>query len=196
MIPIKGRTNHETLAKDNRDLALTTLALETNGRRLLDVIEAALFVGARPLTWTTVSQALPGASKRDFQRAIGELRIRYRRQRRPYGVVRRDDGFVLELVDPYRTDLLERMQSQHPVKLDRAVINVLSVVAYRQPIAKGDLDELLGLDVAGPLRQLVRRGLVTVTDPNAKPALYGTTERFLELFGLESLADLPARDDL
>lgn len=174
----------------------TDATAERTSQKLVEVIEAALFVGAKPLTWETVSQALSDVSKREFREAIGELTRRYRRQHRPYGVLRRDDGFVLELIEPFRSDLLERLQNQRPVKLDRGVINALSVVAYRQPIAKLDVDELLGLDSAGALRQLVRRGLIQVEESQEKAVRYVTTDRFLELFALDSLADLPARDDL
>lgn len=166
-------------------------------RELVDVVEAALFVGARPLSVADVVEACPGVAPIDVRAALDELRRRYRRQRRPYTVARRGEGCVLELIEPLRSEIVERFRRQHTVKLNRTAIEVLSVVAYRQPIAKAGVDELLGMDAAGPLRQLVRRGLVALEDAGAgAPARYVTTPRFLEVFALDSLADLPSSQDL
>jgi segregation and condensation protein B len=168
-----------------------------SGLELLDVVEAALFVGARPLSEADVVEACPSVAQSDVRSALRELRRRYRRQRRPYTVARRGEGYVLELIEPHRSEILERVRRRHAVKLNRTAVEVLSVVAYRQPIAKADVEELLGMDAGGPLRQLVRRGLVALEAANdGSPARYVTTPRFLEVFSLDSLADLPSSQDL
>lgn len=166
-----------------------------NERRLVEVIEAALFVGAKPLSSSVVAEAFPDVSNVAFHDAIRRLQARYRSERRPYGIVRRNGGFVLELMEPFRTELVARVRDQNQVKLTRAAIDVLSVVAYRQPIEKLAIDELLGLDTTGTLRQLVRRGLLAIDKADGTAARYVTSQRFLQVFGLDSLADLPAGED-
>lgn len=83
------------------------------------------------------------------------------------------------------------------------MIEILSLVAYRQPITRAAIEEFIGEDVGAILRQLVRRELIAQAtvekksdDEPQSPKAYVTTARFLDLFGLENLADLPATEDL
>jgi segregation and condensation protein B len=88
---------------------------------------------------------------------------------------------------------------QREARLSTAAIDVLALVAYRQPATKAEIDSLRGADSAGLLRQLVRRGLIQVVyraDAAQREVSYGTTPRFLEWFGLQSLDDLPRTQDL
>ena len=170
-----------------------------NDDKLVQVVEALLFVGTAPVHPDLIGQVFPQVSARDVDRAIAALRENYRRQNRPYVIVQRpNEGYRLELVDPYRSELAEKTRGQRSIKLTRSAIDILSVVAYRQPIDKEQVREIVGLDPSSVLRQLVRRGLLTTelsTDAKSV-AKYITAPRFLEVFGLESLADVPASDDL
>ena len=167
------------------------------GSLLLEVLEALLFVGTQPLTAESLLQAYPEVKKQDFDQAIADLRQRYRQQQRPYNIVRDEEGYTLELAEPYLTELAEKTRSQRQIKLPRATIDVLSVVAYRQPIEKAAVDEIIGMDTGATLRQLVRRGLLSIEKSEDHPSpRYITAPRFLDLFGLDSLADVPLSDDL
>ena len=84
-------------------------------------------------------------------------------------------------------------------RLSTAAIDVLALVAYRQPATKAEIDSLRGAESGALLRQLVRRGLIQVVyrgEASRKEVSYGTTARFLELFGLQTLDDLPRTRDL
>lgn len=84
-------------------------------------------------------------------------------------------------------------------RLSNVAIDVLALVAYRQPVTKSDLDSLRGADSGALLRQLVRRGLIQIVqagEGKRKIVTYETTPRFLEMFGLQSLDDLPKTHDL
>ncbi|MBY0585810.1 SMC-Scp complex subunit ScpB [bacterium] len=163
-----------------------------------DVVEAALFVGQEALEAESFCRAIPEVSPAEFEAAVEELRHRYRQENRPYHVRRTRGGYLLELKDPYRAELVGRWIGQRQIKLSRSAIDVLSVVTYRQPITKAGVDGLVGFDSAPALRQLVRRGLL-MTGPSAEdeatPA-YSTAPRFLEIFGLESMDDVPSSDQL
>lgn len=163
---------------------------------LAAALEAILFVGQEPLTVQRVVEALPAQSTAEVERAIHELGLKYRRQRRPYQIERTEVGYRLALIEPYQTDLRERMRQQRSVKLNRPLVEVLSVVAYRQPITRRQIEELVGIEVGSLLRQLVRRQLIALGDAAGEGDAYRTTSRFLELFNLQSLADLPATADL
>jgi len=84
-------------------------------------------------------------------------------------------------------------------RLSTQAIDVLALVAYRQPATKVEIDSLRGAESASLLRQLVRRGLIQVmyrAEAERKEVSYGTTARFLEMFGLQSLDDLPKTQEL
>jgi segregation and condensation protein B len=159
------------------------------------VLEAALFVGGPPLSVDSLLEAFPSLTNRDVCQAVHKLQARFRRQRRPYDIHLTDAGYSLRINDAHRRFLAERSQSQRKIKLTRSDLDVLSVVAYRQPIEKADVDQIVSLDCASTLRQLLRRGLITIQQQDGVNR-YLTTQRFLDLFGLDSLADVPASDDL
>ena len=84
-------------------------------------------------------------------------------------------------------------------RLTPASLETLSIVAYRQPVLRAEVEKIRGVDVGGALRTLMDRGLVKVVgraEEPGSPLLYGTTKRFLEVFGLKGLTDLPKRRDL
>ncbi len=158
------------------------------------IIEAMLFVGGHPLTAAVACSAIRGLSPEQFQQAIDALNKRYREQWRPYLIEPRDDGFVLAIRPAYR-HLRERLfGGPRETRLSQPALDVLAVVAYRQPVSKAEVDALRGIDSGAVLRQLVRLGLVAVqhrAEAGSREVRYGTTARFLSTFGLSSLDDLP-----
>ena len=162
------------------------------------ILEALLFAGEVALTSATACQAIRGLTPDRFLGLIDELAKAYRKQNRPYTIQPRDGGYALELKPQFR-DLKEKLfGGPKETRLQPPAIETLSLIAYRQPITKGEIDEQRGADSATPLRQLVRLGLaVVVRRANAEnPAPhYGTTPRFLETFGMSSLDDLPRLGD-
>ncbi|MFO0949215.1 MAG: SMC-Scp complex subunit ScpB [Planctomycetota bacterium] len=162
------------------------------------LLEAILFVGAQPVTVQTFCDAFPSLNTEIVVRGMLRLSARYRRQKRPYRIRKVQAGYVLELLPHYRADLQSKTRTERGVKLARPAIEVLSLVAYRQPIAKEDIEELLGIEAGVQIRQLLKRQLIARGDAGSKkdPATYVTTSRFLELFNLESLDELPSCEEI
>ena len=158
------------------------------------IVEAMLFVGGHALTATIACAAVRGMKPDRFQEAIDSLNRRYRKQGRPYSVQPRDDGYVLAILPAYR-DLRERLfGGPREARLGQAALDVLAVVAYRQPVGKAEVDALRGTDSGATLRQLVRLGLIAVqhrAEAGTREVRYGTTPRFLQVFALGSLDELP-----
>ncbi len=158
------------------------------------LIEAMLFVGGHPLSAAVACNAVRGLTADRFRAAIDVLNRRYRAQQRPYAIDPRDDGYVLAVRAPYR-NLRERIfGGPRETRLGQPALDVLSVVAYRQPVGKAEVDTVRGTDSGPVLRQLVRLGLVTVqhrAEATGREVRYGTTPRFLKVFGLTSLDELP-----
>ena len=86
-----------------------------------------------------------------------------------------------------------------PRKLSQAALETLAVVAYQQPVVKSEIDKIRGVDVAPTIKTLLERKLIKILGYQAsvgQPALYGTTEDFLSIFGLNALSELPSLRDL
>ncbi len=162
------------------------------------IIEAMLFVGGHPLTAAAACSAIRGLTAERFLAAVETLSRRYRHERRPYGIQPRDNGFVLAVLPAYRT-LGERLfGGPRETRLSQPAVDVISVVAYRQPVGKAEVDAIRGTDSGAILRQLVRLGLVAVqhrAEAGIREVRYGTTPRFLRVFGLASLDELPRLGD-
>ncbi len=163
------------------------------------IIEAFLFIGGVPLTAERAGQAVRGLTDAQFLEAIAELNQDYRRQGRPYTIQAREQGHVLVLRPKFRGVLEKLYGGTREARLSSAAVDVLALVAYRQPATRQEIDSLRGFESGSLLRQLVRRGLITVVhrgEADRREVAYGTTPRFLQLFGLRSLEDLPQTQDL
>jgi segregation and condensation protein B len=158
------------------------------------IVEAMLFVGGPPLTAVVAASAVRGLTPDRFQVAIDGLNRRYREQNRPYSIQAREGGFVLAVTPKHRA-LRERLfGGPREARLSAPAIDVLAVVAYRQPVGKAEIDAVRGTDSGGTLRLLVRLGLVAVrhrAEAGTREVRYGTTPRFLQTFNLNSLDELP-----
>ena len=165
----------------------------------LRIVEALLFVGGAPLTQARVAEIVRGMTAEQFEQAVESLNQQYRRQGRPYAVQSQGRGFVLALKPRYRGIVEKLYGAAREARLSTQAVDVLALVAYRQPATKTEIDSLRGVESGALLRQLVRRGLIAVVqrgDAERRDVAYGTTGRFLELFGLGTLEDLPRTQDL
>jgi segregation and condensation protein B len=165
----------------------------------LRIIEALLFVGAGPLSAARAGDIVRGLSAEQFTEAIDALNHAYRRQGRPYAIQPKGDGYVLA-VRPKHRGLIDKLYGGvREARLSTQAVDVLALVAYRQPATKAEIDSLRGAESGPLLRQLVRRGLVQIVyraDAERKEVSYGTTPRFLDMFDLQSLDDLPKTQEL
>jgi len=160
----------------------------------VQIVEALLFVGGAPLTAEVAADAIRGLSPEQFRECIDVLNRVYRTQNRPYTVVHGPTGFLLRVNRRYAS-IRERLYGgPREARLNQPALDVLSLVAYRQPVAKAEIDAARGADSGPVLRQLLRLGLLTATesgDGTSKEVRYETTARFLEVFRLRGLDDLP-----
>lgn len=166
---------------------------------LLRIAEALLFVGGEPLTVEQARAAVRGLSEAQFREALDGLNQQYLREGRPYHVEAQGGGYVVALRSAFRGTLERLAGGTRVARLSPAAVDVLSLVAFRQPATRQDLDAVRGAECSNLLRLLVRRGLVAVTagpDPTSREVAYVTTPRFLEMFGLRDLDELPRTEDL
>lgn len=163
------------------------------------IIESLLFVGGEKLTAKRLAGLLGQHCTEEQVRSwIEEVGSRYESQGRPYEVVLGADGYQLALRESFQAQrhLLFGLGPRE-VKLSQEVLEVLAFIAYQQPVTPEELQEIDRPNVMAAVRQLVRRELVTLErGQGEEPDRYQTTPRFLQLFGLTQLADLPRSRDL
>jgi segregation and condensation protein B len=162
------------------------------------IVEALLFVGGAPLTAARAAESVRGLSAEQFREVVDGLNREYRQQGRPYRIQMREQGCELVLQPRFRGVLDRLYGSTREARLSPAALDVLALVAYRQPIPKQEVEALRGAESGSALRQLVRLGLIAVRrgESEQREVTYSTTPRFLTLFQLRSLDDLPRTQDL
>lgn len=165
----------------------------------LRVIEACLFVGGLPLSAKKLAGLLDGNNEAsDIESLIDELSLEYSAQGRPYEIRLGDGGYKVTLRAEFET-IRSRVYGVGPrdVKLSQDALEVLALVAYQQPITPAAI-EACKPNSANILRQLLRRELISLNriDQQRNGVEYHTTPRFLQLFGLAQLNELPRPEDL
>jgi segregation and condensation protein B len=162
-------------------------------------VEAVLFVSEGALSPRRLAQLATLADSTEAVRIINDLNAAYDRDGSSFRVERAANGYLL-LTRPVYSRWLGRLhQRQAAMKLSPPAMETLTVVAYRQPITRADVEAVRGVQCTEMLKQLMDRGLVRIGGEDnslGRPYLYETTRKFLEVFGLRSLDDLPRADHL
>ncbi len=165
------------------------------------ILEAMLFVGRRdggPLRVEELAEPVRGVEPGEIPALVDELNRRYRAHGCPYEIQSEQGGYRLALRRPFHS-LRDRFYGRvREARLSRAAIDVLAIVAYEQPLTAEQIGRLRGKSSGHVISQLVRRRLLRIERPQTGPrtAQYHTTDRFLRLFGLEDLDDLPRSEEL
>ena len=164
------------------------------------IIEAALFVGGMPLTIKRLSGVLRDEFDRDFiECCIDELNLQYDDQNRPYEI-RLEEGGYRMVLRPEFENVRNKSYGFGPkeVRLSQEALEVLALVAYRQPMTKEQIEKAGKANPNGVLRQLLRREIIGLerNGKSAKDVTYHTTPRFLQIFGLADISELPRSEDL
>ena len=162
------------------------------------IIEALVFVSESPLAIDKIREVLGEVEKKEIGDVLRDLAEEY---------AGRNGGFCLKEVAGgfqfrTRTDLgdwVKKLKGVKPMMLTPAAMETLAVVAYKQPVVKSEVDRIRGVDVSGSLKGLLEKKLVRMVgrkDVPGRPMLYGTTKKFLEVFNLKDLSELPTLREL
>ena len=191
--PSEDSDNPETEDADEFDISESA-----DGERRISprhVIEAVLFVGGESVTTRKLCSVIRGEfTPEQVTRQIESLNEQYTREQRPYEIVMNEGGYTMKLRPGF--DAISRKvfgMGPREIKLSQEVLEVLALVAYRQPITRAEIDECGRSNLGGLLRQLVRRQLIAVDRSNGggKKLTYTTTSRFLAVFGIGDPKELP-----
>lgn len=165
---------------------------------LKSIVEGLIFAHHEPIGLDTLSRVIQTAGIEDIKSALHELEQEYRIRNSGFLLARVAGGYQFRSLPGVAPWILE-MKSMKPSKLSRAAMETLSIVAYNQPITRHQIEQVRGVESAATIRGLVERELIAIVgrkDIPGRPLLYGTTKRFLEVFGLTDLASLPPLPEL
>lgn len=163
------------------------------------LLEAALFAAPRPLALDELAVLDAESTEDDWKRSLDELRDHYEQDGHGVELVEVAEGWQI-LTRPIFAEAIERAQfAARPLKLSGAALEVMAVIAYRQPVGRAEVEEIRGVSSGGVLRLLQERGMIEVvgrSEALGRPLLYATTPLFLEHLGLRDIGDLPRTEEL
>lgn len=175
----------------------------TNGPHARDAklarLEAALFLADEPLAARKLAEVVGLEDAAEARELISRLQHLYDADRSAFQVEEIAGGYQLLTRTQYHTWLARLKRTGHELRLTSATLETLAVIAYKQPIMRAEVEKIRGVACGEVVRQLMEKGLVRVAgrhDSLGRPQLYGTTKKFLQAFGLNTLGDLPEVDAL
>ena len=168
-------------------------------REIRAAVEALLLVNPKPMTEERLAGCLPGASHAYLRGLLEGLSARYTHEYRGWDLRCLAGGWQL-LTRPALHPWVRQLDKHElPSKLSKSAMETLAIVAYKQPVTRGDIEDIRGVQCGPMLRQLMDLKLAQVLGRNddavGRPLLYGTSKVFLDRFGLGSLADLPRQHE-
>lgn len=164
-----------------------------DAEELARVIEALLFAAEEPLAVREIARAA-GSDSATVRKVLPKIKEAYEQQRRPWDLAEIAGGWRL-VTRPEFFPAIQRLKTQTAQrKLTQAALETLALIAYRQPIGRAEIESVRGVGAGPVLRLLLDKKLVKIAGRGTglgQPLLYGTTDFFLEHFGLKSIQDLP-----
>jgi len=162
------------------------------------VVEAVLFASDESLTVARLADIVETPASQ-IRRYIKNLNDKYQANNNAFRIEQIAGGFQMLTLGPYNHWLKKLLRERSDNKLSPAAIETLAIIAYKQPIIRADIEAIRGVAAGEMIRSLMYKRLVKIVgraEVLGRPMLYGTTKKFLEVFGLNSLKDLPKIEEL
>ncbi len=162
------------------------------------VTEAVLFASDESLTEARLADIV-GVPVRQIRQHIKSLNERYQANSNAFRIEKIAGGYQMLTLSCYNSWLKKLIRVRDDSKLSTAALETLAIIAYKQPVIRADVEAIRGVAVGEIIRSLIYKGLVKIVgraEVLGRPMLYGTTKKFLQTFGLDSLKDLPKVEEL
>ncbi|MBW8016625.1 MAG: SMC-Scp complex subunit ScpB [Planctomycetes bacterium] len=163
------------------------------------VVEAILFASDEPITVNRLVSIVETGSVKQMRQCVKNLNEKYQQNNLVFRIERIAGGYQMMTLDAYNHWLRKMIRVRADNKLTQAALETLAIIAYKQPIMRADVEGIRGVSSGEMIRSLMYKGLVRITgraEVLGRPMLYGTTKKFLNVFGLNSPKDLPKLDEL
>jgi segregation and condensation protein B len=162
------------------------------------VVEAVLFASDEPLREARLADIV-GTRAKQIRQHIKSLNEKYEANNNAFRIEQVAGGYQMLTLSPYNHWLKKLLRVRDESKLSPAALETLAIIAYKQPVIRADIEAVRGVAASEMIRSLMYKGLVKIVgraEVLGRPMLYGTTKKFLEVFGLNSLKDLPKIEEL
>ena len=162
------------------------------------VTEAVLFASDEPLTVNRLADIV-GTNVKQLRKLIENLNEKYEANNSSFRIEQIAGGYQMLTLSCYNHWLKRLLRARSESRLSPAALETLAIVAYKQPVIRADVEAIRGVAVGAVLRSLMQKGLVKIVgraEVLGRPMLYGTTKKFLQTFGLNTLKDLPKIEEL
>lgn len=157
------------------------------------IVEAMIFASDTPLAPEKIRAVFPEVEKTEIKEIIDQLVSEYNERQGGIFLQEVAGGFQFR-TNPDLGTWIKKLKNSKPHHLSPQALETLAIIAYKQPIVKSEIESIRGVDVGAPLKGLLERKLVRIVgrkDVPGKPIIYGTTRKFLEVFNLKDIMDLP-----
>jgi len=164
----------------------------------LSIAEALILASPEPIPLPRLASLIPSCKPAVARALVDELNAEYLMRGRAFEIWEVAGGFQLRTL-PAFASYVQASQPERPLRLSQAALETLAVVAYRQPVTRAEIEHVRGVDAGAVLRSLLERHLVRIAghrEVPGRPLLYATSRRFLEVFGLARIEDLPTLREL
>jgi len=166
-------------------------------------IEALIFCSPNPLGIDEIQKCLTEMFESDIPKnhiedAINILEEKYSADDFSFGLLKLAGGYQFLTKPAYQTSISILLKQQSSKRLSTAQMETLSIIAYKQPVTKGELEQIRGVNCDYSVQKLLEKELITIrgkAESIGRPLLYGTSEKFMEYFGINNLRDLPQPKD-
>ncbi|MDG2049991.1 MAG: SMC-Scp complex subunit ScpB [Myxococcota bacterium] len=162
------------------------------------VLEALILASPEPITLARLAQIVPHLKEGKAKDLINELNTVYADQDRAFEIWEVAGGYQIRTRAEF-SGYLQQLRRERPLRLTKATLETLSIIAYKQPATRAEVEEVRGVDSGAVIKTLLERRLVRISghkEVPGRPMLYSTSKRFLEVFGLESIKKLPSLREL
>jgi segregation and condensation protein B len=158
------------------------------------IVEAIVIASPEPISAARIAEVLPRCNPSQVRAMVRDLNEEYAARHSAFEIWEVAGGFQMRSL-PEFAPYLRQIQKTRPLRLSQAALETLAIIAYRQPVTRAELEQVRGVDVGAVVHSLLERDLIRVAghrEVPGRPMVYATSRRFLEVFGLAKLGDLPA----
>jgi len=162
------------------------------------IVEALILSSSEPISAARIAEIIPYCNPGQAKDLVNELNTEYVEQDRSFEIWEVAGGYQIRTRAEF-SGYLQKLQKERALRLSQAALETLAIIAYRQPVTRAEIEDVRGVDAGATVKSLLERQLIRIAGQRevpGRPMLYGTTRRFLEVFGLERLKDLPTLREL
>lgn len=166
-------------------------------------IEALIFCSEKPIKPSDLQTCLSemfeaNVPEKDVDEAITQIQTKYEEEKYPFQVVKTGGGYQFLTKPAYQVSIGILLKQQSKKRLSTSALETLSIIAYKQPVTKSEMEQIRGVNCDYSVQKLLEKELVEIKGKSeniGRPLLYGTSEKFMDYFGINNLKDLPTPKD-